>query len=77
MIGDIVLIRDRSKLGDVNIAGQRAMTGDYDAPSYTHVALLTGTYKGVHAMPAPEHVELTLTYELLSPEGGLATLRAL
>jgi|GEM_PF-5369030 len=75
MIGDIVLIRDRSKLGDANIAGQRAITGDYDAPPYTHVALLVGTYKGVHAMPAPEHIGLTLTYELLSPEKEWAVWR--
>ena len=65
MIGDLVLINSGSKC---NLAGQRAATRDFDTPSTTHVALMVGTYRAVHAMPAPEHVGLTLTHDLLSPD---------
>lgn len=72
MISDVVLLRSPSKsagvIARVNVAAQRLITLDISTPAYTHVALLLGTYKAVHAMRAPEHVGLTLTYELLSPK---------
>ena len=70
MIGDVVLINNPSNSARriANVAGQRFITCDFSTRTYTHVALLLGAYKVVHAMPAPEHVGLTLTYELLSPE---------
>jgi hypothetical protein len=67
MIGDLVLIKSSSKKAAISVAAQRVLATDLRTPAYTHVAVMVGAYKAVHAMPAPEHVGLALTYELLSP----------
>ncbi len=66
MISDLVLINNKDS--KKNLLGQKAATRDFCTPDTTHVALMVGTYKAIHAMPAPEHVGLTLTHDLLSPD---------
>ncbi len=70
MIGDIALINANApeKKDTLNVAGQRAVTLTFATPAYTHVALLLGTYRAVHAWPAPDHVEFTVVHELLAPQ---------
>jgi hypothetical protein len=69
--GDIVLIEKASagkKKETANVIGQRFVTQDFSTGPYTHAALILGTYRVVHAIPAPDHIEFTVIQELLAPQ---------
>src|SRR5262249_3764873 len=67
VLGDVVLTYGRSKSSFYNVLLQRLSTFNFSSPAYSHVALLTGQYKAVHAQLAPNHVESVLIHELCPP----------
>jgi hypothetical protein len=69
MIGDVILLKSSAKTSTLNLALQRLNTRRFAYPEgYTHVALGTGPFQAIHAMPAPWHVEIAALQELLLPQ---------
>ena len=66
MFGDIILVRSSGKSANRNLLGQRLATGrSTKGREYTHVVLVSGPWQAIHAMPAPQHVEIVGLQEIL------------
>src|SRR5690242_1994102 len=69
MLGDVILLRSTNKTAPVNLALQRLVTARFwEGDGYTHVALVSGPWQVIHAMPAPWHIEIAAVQELLAPD---------
>jgi len=68
MLGDIILLRSAGLGAKRNLLAQRMVTGRFTFPEgFTHVAIGSGPWQAIHAMPSPWHIEFAGIHELLLP----------